>query len=155
MTLVIFDAWDLLAPEDNIRRWYLVITLFAVFVSIWSLARRKLQNSKSYTTLIVVLLAVDIIFAAINVYWQRGMASKAVALFAVPIVAASLVRSRKLLLATAALSSAAYAVAAIKYFFDFYGEGYRVELYGEIFFYSAVFFVLAGLMMISFRRAKG
>jgi len=154
LTLVIFDAWNLLAPEDNVRRWYLVAALFVVFVSVWYLARRKLHSSKIHTPLIIVLLTADIIFAAVNVYWQRGMASKAVMLFAVPIVAAGLSRSRKLLLATTLLSTAAYAVAAIKYFFDFYGEGYRVELYGEIFFYSAIFFVLAGLMVINSRSTK-
>jgi len=81
------------------------------------------------------------------------MASKSVALFVVPIVSAALVRSRSLLLATASLSIAAYSVAAVRYFFDNYGQGLRVELYGEVAFYSAFIFVIAGLLMISFRSA--
>lgn len=154
LTLVIFDAWNLLSPEDMVRRWYLVAALLVLITIVWQSARRKFQNRNIYTVLIFKLLMADIIFAAVNVYWQRGMASKAVMLFAVPVVVAGLSRNRRLLLVTTVLSSAAYAVAAIKYFFEFYGEGYRVELYGEIFFYSAILFVLAGLMLISFRSTK-
>lgn len=154
LSVVIFDSWNLLAHEDVARRWSLVTALLIVNTVLWYLSRRQFKNQNVYTVLIITLLVADIVFAGLNVYWQRGMASKAVMLFAVPIIAAGLSRSRSLLLATTSLSTAAYSLAAVKYFYEYYGEGFRVELYGEVFLYSALFFVLAGLMLIGFRPAK-
>jgi hypothetical protein len=52
------------------------------------------------------------------------------------------------LVATATLAAAAYAAAAAKYFFDFYGEGYRVQLYGQIVFFGLLFYALAWLLLV-------
>lgn len=101
----------------------------------------------------MILLIFDVLFAAMNVYWTRGMASKAVVLFVVPIISAGLSRSRSLLLATTTVSAAAYSIASVRYFYENYGQGLRVELYGEIVFHTLFFFVLAGLLMVFFRRA--
>ncbi len=154
LAIIIFDSWGLLAHEAVAQRWTLAGALFVVNAIIWYLCKLKLKNENYYKALLAALLVADIAFAAINVYWQRGMASKAVLLFLVPIISASLVRSRSLVLATTALSVALYSTAAVRYFYDNYGQGYRVELYGEVSFYSALMFVLAGLLMISFRSAK-
>lgn len=151
--LVIFDSWNLLSHEAILERWTLAGILLIVNTILWYLCKLKIKNPLIYKVLLVVLLVCDIVFAAINVYWQRGMASKSVFLFVVPLISAAIVRSRSLLLATAAVSAAAYSIASVRYFFDNYGQGFRVELYGEIFFYSAMFFVVAGLLMISFRSA--
>ena len=37
-------------------------------------------------------------------------------------------------------------LAAVKYFVDFFNEGYKAELYIEVGFYAAMFFVLAALL---------
>jgi hypothetical protein len=55
-------------------------------------------------------------------------------------------RSRSFTLGTALLCAATYLFATTKYFYDFFNEGYRVQLYGEIFFFSSIFIVAAGLL---------
>ncbi len=153
LAIIIFDSWNLIAHESVIQRWTAAGALLIVNTIIWYLCRAKINNQQLYKILLIILLISDVLFAAINIYWQRGMASKAVFLFMIPIISAALTKSRSLLLATATVSAAVYSIAAVRYFYDFYGQGYRVELYGEIFFYSAMMFVVAGLLMISFRKA--
>lgn len=153
VSIIIFDSWNLLAHEAVTQRWTAAGALMVVNTIIWYLCRVKLQSKSFYGVALAVLLACDILFAATNVYWTRGMASKYALLFVLPIISAGLSRSRSLLVAVSAVSSAAYSIAAVRYFFDNYGQGVRAELYGEIVFHTALFFVLAGLMMISFRRA--
>lgn len=77
------------------------------------------------------------------------MAATNVILFAVPLVTLAVLHSRTALVAGATLCSAAYATAAVKYFFDFYGEGYRVQLYGQVFFFTLVFYALAWLLLVA------
>jgi hypothetical protein len=101
--------------------------------------------------LVLLLILADIGFAATNIYWERGMASRSVVLFAVPIITAATLRSRSILLAAAALSMVAYTTAAVRYFYQHYGEGYRVELWGNLLLYSAIFFVLGWLLMVIIR----
>jgi hypothetical protein len=154
LAIIIFDSWNLLAHEAVTQRWFLAAGLVASNTFIWYMCRLKIKNQTLYKTLFWVLIISDILFAAVNTYMQRGMASKAVMLFAIPIISAGLSRSRSFLIATTTLSVSAYTLAAVKYFNDNYGQGFRVELYGEITFYSIIFFVIAYLMMISFRAAK-
>lgn len=153
LTIVIFDSWNLISHSDVAKRWTAAGSLLIVNTIIWYLCRAKIKNDKLYKILLIVLIACDILFAAINVYWQRGMSAKTVMLFAVPIISAGLARSRSLVLSTAVVSASAYSIAAVRYFNDNYGQGYKVELYGEIFFYSGILLIIALLMMISFRKA--
>lgn len=152
-SVIIFDSWNLITHESVLQRWSAAGALLIIDTIIWYLCRAKIKNENLYKVLLIILLACDILFAAVNVYWQRGMASKSVMLFVVPVISAALVKSRSLLLATTAISAAAYSIASVRYFFENYGQGFRVELYGEVFFYSAVLFVIAGLMLITFRQA--
>lgn len=152
-TLIIFDSSNLISHEGVMQRWSVAGALLVVNTVIWYLCRAKLKSDVFYKALFVFLATSDILFAATNVYWQRGMASKAVMLFAIPIISAGLMRSRSLILAITTVSAALYSVATVKYFFENYGQGYRVELYGEIVFYSLLFYILAWLMMISFKHA--
>lgn len=144
---VIFDSWNLITHEGVAQRWKAAVLLLLVTTVIWYLSRSKGRWSKYYKVLLICLITSDIVFAAYNVFLQRGMASKAVALFAVPIITSALLKSRRAILATATLCSAAYTFAAVQYFHQHYGEGFKVELYGEIFFYTAVFFVLSALLI--------
>ncbi len=154
LATVVFDSWNLLAYEAVVERWTLGAALLVVVTLIWYACRLPIKSPTFYKTLFAVLLLADIIFAAVNIYLQRGMASKSVMLFAVPIISAALSRSRSLLLATTTVSVAAYSLSSVRYFFENYGQGYRVELYGEVFFYSALMFVLSYLAMIFFVPAK-
>lgn len=149
--LIIFDSWNLITTEGIQQRWTAIGAVFILNVVVWYLARSKVSSLAYYKLLVMVLVAADIVFAAINVYMERGMASRTVALFAVPIVMAASLASRRAVFAAAALSTAAYTLAITRYFTEYYGEGYKVELYGVAFLYSAVFFVLASLLWIAVR----
>lgn len=152
-SIITFDSWNLITHEDVLKRWTAAGSLLVINSIIWYLCRSKINNDLLYKVLLITLIVCDIVFAATNVYWQRGMASKSVILFIIPIISAALVKSRSLLLATTSISAAVYSISCVRYFFENYGQGYRIELYGEIVFYSAFFFVIAVLLMISFRKA--
>jgi hypothetical protein len=70
-------------------------------------------------------------------------------LFAVPIASVSILKSRIALLTTAAFCTAGYSFAVVKYFNDFFNEGFRVQMWGQVVFFSGLFFVLAWTIMIS------
>lgn len=146
--IIAFDTWNLISHEGIVWRWKAAAILLVLTTVLWFLAHSKSKAAEYYKVLTLLLIAADIVFAGYNVYWQRGMASKSVALFAVPIITAAVLRSRRLLLATVTLSLAAYSFAAVRYFHLHYGEGFKVELYGEVGFYSALFFVLAWLLLV-------
>ncbi len=148
MAIVIFDSWNLITAYAVGRRWTAAAIMLTITCFLWYAVRLTQLGAKRYYGIFAALLAADIVFAGWNVYTQRGMASKAVMLFAVPIVSAALLRSRSTILAVATLCTAAYSLALVRYFTAHYGEGFRIELYGETFFYSAMFYVLAWLLII-------
>ncbi len=147
------DVTKLITPELVLQRWT-VNTVVLIGVGImWYLARGNSKNSNYYRLLIYVLIVLDLALATFSVYTQRGMASGAVAMYAIPIVLASIMLSRTAIFMVATISAALYSLAAVKYFVDFFNEGYKAELYIEVGFYCAIFFVLAALLstIISFR----
>ena len=154
LSTIIFDMWNLYAYEVVTQLWTAAGLLLVLNTVLWYLGRMKFSDEKIYAIMVILLVVADIAFAAYNVYWQRGLASKSVALFAVPIITAATLRSRTTLLATSSLCVAAYSMVAVRYFFLHYGESFRVELYGSVGFYSAMFFVLAGLLLIIIKPTK-
>jgi hypothetical protein len=154
LAVIIFDSWNLIARDAIGRRWLAAGVLLAVNTIAWYLAHNQLKRESSYRLIILALVLSDIIFAGLNVYWERGMAATNVILFAVPLATIAVLRSRVALVAAATLCSAAYATAAVKYFFDYYGEGYRVQLYGQIVFFGLVFYALAWLLLVTADTAE-
>lgn len=148
VSLVVFDSWNLLTHEAVRDFWTAAAALLVINIILWYVCRIKFSKDRVYITALQLLIVADIAFAGLVVYWERGVASSSVILFTVPIILAASLRSRSLLLATAALSAVAYSLATVRYFYEHYGEGYRVELYGEIFLYGALFFVFAGLLYV-------
>lgn len=146
LAIIIEDAWKLITPKAVLQRWTTLAILLSVTAIVWYAARAQTENSLYYKSLAYILILVDIYVAATSVYAERGMASRSVALFAIPIVVAVVLASRTALFATAALCTAAYSFAAIRYFVVNFNEGYKIELYSVIAFYSACFFILAGLI---------
>lgn len=144
--LIIFDSWNLIPNEGMQQRWTAAGGLLLVNVVLWYLARNKSTSAQFYRLLTLVLVAADIAFAAYIVYLERGMASRSVFLFAVPIVLSASTLSRRSIYASAFVASAAYVMTITRYFTEHYGEGYKVELYGMAILYSALFFVLAALL---------
>lgn len=137
--IIAYDASKLITPEVVLQRWYAAAALTAVASVVWYLARSKVNNISTYKFLAWTLILADIAFATFNVYTQRGMASRAVVLYLIPIIISAILVSRVALLVTAVLCVAAYTTASLAYFINYFNEGYKIELYGEIFFYSAIF----------------
>lgn len=148
ISLVVFDSWNLIAHEAIVKFWTAAAALLALNAVCWYICRINFSSDKAYILTLQLLVLADIIFAAMVVYWERGMASSSVILFTVPLLLSGVLQSRSMLLTTAALSVAAYSTAVVKYFYENYGEGFRVELYGEIFLYGALFFIFAAFIHV-------
>lgn len=145
--LITFEAWNLITHQASLWRWTYLAGLAIVCCLVWFYLKCYARAVSALTRATYVLIVADIIFAGLNVYAQRGMASKAVMLFVLPLLVAAQLKDRATLLVTAGLSVVAYSLAAIRYFYTFYGEGYRVELYGEVGFYSLLLVIFALLLM--------
>jgi hypothetical protein len=144
--IIVFHAGNLVTPEIILQKWLAVAFLTLANTGVWVLAHNKDNDANFYKLLIVLLLVADIIFASHGVYIQRGMASLAVALYAVPIVVSAAMLNRAAIYATAFICSAAYFATVNTYFVVNFNEGYKLQLYGEAGFYSAIFIVLAAFL---------
>lgn len=149
--IIAADATKLITDKVVLQRWTMNAILLASTVIIWSLARLQNVASIYYRALLYVLIVLDISFASFNVYTQRGMASRAVMLFALPITLSAIMLSRRAIFMTATLCTAAYSLAAVRYFVVNFNEGYKAELYIEVGFYCASFFILAAILSVLVR----
>lgn len=150
-SIMVYDAWKLITPQAVLQRWTVLALLLVVTTLIWYACRAIGKSPFYYRMLAYILILFDIFLAGFFVYVERGMASRGVVLFAIPIAVSMVLNSRSALFATATLSVTAYTFAAVKYFVDFFNEGYRIELYSVLSFYSACFFVLAGIFWVVLR----
>lgn len=151
LVIIVSDAWDLITPEMLLNRWEMAAVLLGVTAIVWFLARRTTNNALYYKILLLILVILGIGFATFSVYTQRGMASKGVMLYVLPIITAAALYSRSAVMATATVSVAAYTLAAVRYFVLNPAEGYKVELYTEIGFYSGLLFIVAALVNVGIR----
>lgn len=151
--IIAYDASKLITPDVVLQRWYAAAALTAVITVVWYLAKSKVNNLSTYKFLTWTLIFADIAFAVFNVYTQRGMASRAVILFLIPIIISAILLSRVALFSTAIVCAVAYTTTSVAYFVNYFNEGYKIELYGEILFYSAVF-ICAAFVLWSVIKAK-
>ena len=142
---IIFDGGNVLTRQGVYHRWLFFALLLAVYTAYWAACKKA---TKSYQIFRVLLLCVtaELVLAGFITYWERGMASTSTILYALPIASMALWRSRTYTIGVSILASATYALAATKYFYDFFNEGYRVQLYGEIFFYAVIFIVVGSII---------
>ncbi len=152
--VIAYDAAKLITPDVVLDRWYAVAAVAAVSTAVWYIARSSASTLNHYKLLAWLLILTNIAFAAFNVYTQRGMSSRAVALFFIPIVIATILHSRVALFSTAILCAVAYTTAAVAYFVNFFNEGYKIELYGEILFYSGLFLIAAALLWTALKSKR-
>jgi hypothetical protein len=150
-SIVAFDSWNLIPKSEVSQRWTLAALLLIVNTVCWYVSRLALARNLYYQGLAFLLVIADISAAAVTVFAERGMSSRAVALFAVPIIISAVISRSSAVFATAALCTAAYSLAAVRYFTAFPSEGYKIELYGVIAFYSSLFFILAALLSVLIR----
>jgi hypothetical protein len=147
LSIVIFDSGNLITREAVIQRWTLLTALLVINAIAWIVAATVAR--KSLKTLGIVLLSFSIVvFAGCITYWERGMASTSTLFFVLPLLVVAILKNRHALLATATLSAATYAFAAVKYFNDFFNEGYRIQLWGNIVLYCGTIFVCTWLIMV-------
>jgi len=144
--VILYDAFGLITDDILLQRWIMASATLAVSAALWYIARSRSSHSRFYASLIWSFIILDIIFASFNVYTQRGMASRAVFLYVLPIIVSSLFLSRAAVYMSATLAAAAYSLTAVWYYVANPSEGYRIELYGEVGFYSALFFIVAALL---------
>jgi hypothetical protein len=150
--IVAADTTQLITPQLVLQRWAACGLLFVGVGIVWYSAHNGgSAGSNYYRVLTYALILFDILFIGFNVYTQRGMASRAVMLFAIPIAVSAMLLNRTALFLTAILSTATYVLAAVKYFVDYFNEGYKAELYIEVGFYSGMFFILAAILAILIR----
>lgn len=145
------DAWHIIVPEIVLKRWLATALLLSITAIVWYMSHNRNNDVATYKRLIFSLITADVLFAAYNVYLQRGMASKAVILFAIPIIVSAILLSRSAIYMTAIISTAAYLLSSVLYFVWHFNEGYKTELYAEIAFYAVIFLVLAGLLSVVVR----
>jgi hypothetical protein len=131
LSIVVFDSGNLITKEAIVDRWMLATILLVVNTFVWFSASQK-WVSVFRKLPIVLLTAVLIAFAGYITYWERGMASTSTIFYVLPILIVALTRSRHALVATAIVSAGVYTYAAVKYFNDFFNEGYRIQLWGSI-----------------------
>lgn len=143
---ILYDTAQLITPDSVLRRWVAISGLLAVNGAVWYLVKSRLGRKALYTTLTTSLVLSNIALASFFVYEERGMASRAVFLYVFPIIMSGLVMSKSALYATAIFSVAAYSLTTVSYFVLNFNEGYKVELYGEVGFYSLMMLLTAGLL---------
>lgn len=148
VSIVIFDSGNLITKEAVVQRWSILTALLVVNTAVWFF---NASNNKSITTqkaLVGLLVLTLISMAGLVTYWERGMASTSTILYAVPLLVAAIAKNRHALLATATLSAGTYCFASVKYFNDFFNEGFRIQLWGNLVLISGIIFTCAWLIMI-------
>ncbi len=152
--LIAFDAGNLIEPIVVFRRWILLLSSLAVVTFLWFVSRKSNVSQAILRRIVITLIVVDVSIASFYVYTQRGMASKAVFLYIVPLLVAACMQKKIALFNASVLCIAAYLTAAIAYFKLNFNEGYRIELYGEAGFYSAMLILIALALWIVVRPRK-
>jgi hypothetical protein len=146
--LMLSDAWNLITRDLVWERWAVTGAMLIVTTLVWYLARANLRSHAYYRALIIALVLMDVGLATFAVYTERGMASRGVALYALAIVTSTGLLNRTAMFGAAALSTACYVLAATRYFYVYFNEGYKIELYSTLMLYSVSFFVLAALLWV-------
>lgn len=154
VSVAVFDSAHLMAPEIITQRAWLVATALGTNIALWYLSHANEKSTGYYRKLIFSQLALDIIFASLSIYTDRGVASREVLLYAMPIIGAATLVSKKALFATAAMAVAAYFAASMRYYYKYPNEMYHVELYGMLALYSITLFIFAALLWVVVRARK-
>jgi len=149
LSIALFDSGNLITREAVIDRWILCSALLAVNTLFWYLAVRDDAKIKASKLMITGLAVATLVFAGFMTYWERGMASTSTILYVLPLIIIATLKNRHALIAVATLSASTYSLAAVKYFNDFFNEGFRIQLYSSIVLYSGIIFVVAWLLMIA------
>lgn len=152
--IIVIHAGHLVTPDIIMRRWIAMAIFTALTTWVWVVARSTTAETSTERKMAWLLAVTNIAFASYNVYLQRGMASRAVILYVLALFAVATLRSRVALYAAAVLSIAAYTTSAVMYFVLNFNEGYLLELYAEIGFYSVLLLLSAGMLSALVRKRR-
>jgi hypothetical protein len=148
LAVVLFDAGNVYERTVVSGRFAFLAALLVINTLVWHLAKR-LTSELQLQALVWPLIIAELITISFIVYWERGMASQSTLLYAIPIASSAVLKSRVALLTTASFSVASYTFSAVKYFNDYFNEGYRIQLWAQVVLYSGLFFILVWLIMIA------
>lgn len=152
--LSIVQAWKL-QPSDIIKNQWIATTLTTlVFLLVLGLTQKKKASIGYYYSLVFCQIVAYLSFISYIIYAQRGMASAAVILYAVPILVAAVTKASWAVISTAILAGTSYCLAAFKYFSDYPSEGYKAELYGQMLLYFLVLLLIARLIHVILSEKK-
>lgn len=149
----LYEAWQLITPYALMVRWILFCLVIVLASLIWLYVRRQ-TSPRAVKRAVASLIAANIAFVSANIYFERGMASRAVMLYSLPIIAAGLFRSKSATFLSALFCALAYSLSAIWYSVVHPSEGYKIEIYGTIIFYCTFMFVMAGLVNLLSSNSK-
>lgn len=149
--IIIFDSGNIVTRQGIYYRWMFEGLLFVAFTLFWVVIKKVHSTAVVFTALATCVI-VELALAGFMTYWERGMASTSTVLYLFPIISMALWKSRTYTIAVSLIASATYMMASTKYFYDMFNEGYRIQMYGEIFFYSAVFIIM-GILIANLARA--
>ncbi len=152
--LIAFDAGKLITPEVTLKRWISISLLLVVTTIVWYISKDSLGQPSTIKKLLLTLIIADTAMASFLIYLTRGFASKAVALYFIPIIISAVLARRSALMSSALLCVAAYVSTCVAYFVFNFNEGYKLELYGEIGFYSAMLIVGSMLIWVFVRPSR-
>lgn len=142
--LIAYDAGKLVTPEIVLKRWMGIAGLVAVSAIALFLSHTK-NSDTTVKRVLWILIATDIAFASWAIYLERGMASRAVFLYIIPIISSAILLRKSAIYLTGTLSVVAYILTTNAYFVNYFNEGYKLELYGEVLGYSALLLVVSAL----------
>ena len=150
----VFDSSHLMTPDIITQRAILVAIAGVITCGIWYAAHKEQTEPAYYKRLIYGMVLLDVAFAAFSLYTDRGVASRDVALFALPVLSAATLVNRSAIYGAAALSTVGYFIASMRYYYMHPNEMLHVELYGMLAFHSIVFFVAAAMVWVVARARK-
>lgn len=152
--IIVGDAWNVITTEIVLQRWTIAAVMAIVTAIVWYASRQKTNASSYYQLLVVMFIALDLFVAAYSVYVQRGIASKSVLLFVIPIIVSAVLASRAAVFAVSTIATAAYVLASVRYFYLNPGQAYKAELYGEVAYYIGLMYLVATLVWIILLRQR-
>lgn len=148
LAIIMSDAWNLITTKIVVQRWGSAALFTAITALVWYAASFDTKNLFFFQLLLMFQILLYIFLITYLVYSQRGIASRAVALYAIPIILSAIVKKRTAIYLTAILCTIAYALSSIQYFYANYGQAYKAELYVELGFFCATFFVIAAVTSV-------
>lgn len=146
LTIIVIDSGNLIPREAVIDRWAALSVLLIINTLVWYFSSKESRNSVGILTALMALSC--LVFAGYTTYWERGMASTSTILYVIPLLIIATLKSRHALLAMATLAVGTHSLAAVKYFNDYFNEGYRIQLWSNLLLIGGSIFIVTWLIMI-------